>query len=255
MIIACVLVLAPRLHQIHAKSVSARLIAARVSARGSHSILEKQRAELPRITLQLEPWTFDAAPAVEIESQDFTFYLAKQEVSPPTQAQVDALSHDLSFFSETEFAPSESAPPRPRLANQVVQFNSIQPNDFHPRRAMRTARMVNYVRPLILASSFEYNFATHALDVPIRPDNHPIVRHPQTSDGDGSTIVVGENPEPKPVTGGDEPGTGSTGGIGGVGSGVGGLPPPTGNSIPEPSVILPLICIATLLSRRTKQWH
>lgn len=243
-LIACIMVHAPRLHRMHAKTV-----ASPISSPPVDPVAEMRPIATPVVTLELQPWIFAAAPAVQSEPQDLSFYLAKQQIDPPTQMQLDAMSRDLSYFSETEFAPAQVPQVIARSITPIVHAIADQSPDFQPRRERRSAIATSYVRPVI-ATSLEYDLANHPLNVRVPSTNRPVVRHPTTDDGDGST-AVGGNPEPiptpTPVPVGGDPGNGGDGS--GFGDGVGGLPPPTGGAIPEPSILLPLICIATLLRR------
>lgn len=246
-LIACILVHAPRLHQMHAKAVSSA-----VSAPSVPSIVETKPTAIPCVTLQLQPWDFEATPALQSEPQDLGFYLAKQQVSPATQVQLDAMSRDLSFFSETEFAPIEAPQVIARSSSPIIRVIANQSLDFQPHRQRRGVSITDYVRPVIV-NSFKYDLATHPLIALAQTTNRPVVRHPTTDDGEGST-VVGGNPEPiptpTPIPVGGDPGNGGDGS--GFGSGVRGLPPPTGGAIPEPSILLSLISIATLLRRPSR---
>lgn len=247
-LIACLMVHAPRLHQMHAELVSPS-----VSAPSVHSIVQAKPTAMPVVTLELEPWNFEATPALQSELRDLSFYLAKQQIDLPTQVQLDAMSRDLSFFSETEFAPIEAPQAIARSSSPIVRVVANQSLDFQPHRQRRGATITNYVRPVI-ANSFKYDLATHPLIALAQTTNRPVVRHPTTDDGEGAT-VVGGNPEPiptpTPVPVGGDPGNGGDGS--GFGGGAGGLPPPTGGAVPEPSILLPVISIATLLRRPSKQ--
>jgi hypothetical protein len=256
-LIACATLHAPRLHQMRANPVVAPALQS----------IPATHAPTPSIQIadakwQLQPWTFDESPLPPIVSQDFSLYLVKEQITPPTRAQWDAAIQDVAFFAATEFADERASVPAFRTVGPFKRIASSQQFAPRPRHALRVGGGANYVRTTLYGSS-PVDFPKRAMKAAPRTGGDSLAHRPVTSDGDG-TIVVGETPDPVPVAGLPDPTpipgqTSGPGGhigdpgTGGFGGGVGGLPSP-GSEIPEPTFVAPL-CFVAILLRRSKSRH